>query len=161
MNKEKKSESIFSVKKTLLFLLGALALYFLVYKAADRAYSKNQFRFENFKRLEASTGDYDKDNARKMKRIVDYLQKRFPVGYDVEPLLRKLEEGGARCGVIEGKYYKDYRINNNPPKNAKKAWFCEYFTGWFALDSIKYRVVTDIDINNKILLIEGFRVGPK
>ena len=147
-------------KRALKFIFKALFLFILMYKASDLAYNKNKFRFESFKSYGPFTGDYDKDNAVKMKPVIDYLKDRFPVGNPIEPLLQKLEEGGAECGSVRSEYYEDYKINNHPPQNATRAWFCEYFTGVFTLDWSVYRVVVDVDKNDNILSIEGFKLRP-
>ena len=151
-------------KKFLYSFFKILFLFVLMYKASDFACRKNKFRFEGFKSWASPTGDYIKDEAAKMKPVVDYLRGRFPVGYPVEPLLQKLEEGGAKCrGSMNSTspHWKDYKLNNKPPETADRVWFCEYFTGFLTIDSIRYQVYIDTDKDDKILLIEGYRVGTK
>jgi hypothetical protein len=98
---------------------------------------KRPFRFEDFKTAEA---------------LILNLKRKFTPGVNSQELLAELEASGAKCRLIDKKYY-----TKDIPENCEAMVFCKYNTGWLSYPPLIDYTVT-IYANKEGKLLE-FSVG--
>ncbi len=122
-------------KKIKWLILSVIIIYTGV--LAMNMLNKKTFRFEDFKTAEA---------------LISNLKSKFTPGVNNQELLSELKASGAKCRLIDKKYY-----TKDTPENCEAMFLCEYNTGWLSYPPlVDYTVVVYENKEGKLL---EFSVG--
>jgi len=103
----------------------------LIMLVAYNIYTRSYFRFENFKKGE---------------KLIEYLNKKFPIGSNPDDAVILLKRAGAKCTEIGKPFH--YTV----PKNTKEEWFCEYSHWEVSFDlHVRFTIEVYADKNNQII----------
>ena len=109
------------MKKTLKWLVIIIGIMYIGAFAVDKM-NKKPFRFEDF---------------RSSEELILYINSKFPHGTDSSKLLGELKASGAKCKIIDKKYYA-----KGTPENCNIMYSCEYNTGWLSYPPLIDFIVT-------------------
>lgn len=101
--------------------------YFLVY-LVDKPFEFEQFNSE--------------------EEAISYFDKNYPLGSDIDILLKDFKNSGSECDIItQDETKKDFTY--------EKIYFCTYFTGWVSLKPLIHFDITTF-INKKGEIVNRF-----